>query len=222
MSNSTAGIYDAIGVGQLSKEVTANAYFDAVSPANLGGRRASLCSGLVWGWYGGTLQVDGGGTQIYLSSSNQFTCTASTTYYFEFTRAGVANFATGSFTPGNIPLYVIVAGTTSITSYTDYRAWAQPKNQTSKNLSGITSTGGTITLTEPQANCRYIKINGALGSNLSVVVPNDWEGIVYCANTGAFTTTIKTSGGAGIMVAQTKRALLFADGTDVVRVTADV
>lgn len=52
-------------------------------------------------------------------------------------------------------------------------------------------------------------------------MPNEWEGIVYCNNTGAFTTTFKTAAGAGVVVAQTKRAILLADGTNVVRVTAD-
>ena len=39
---------------------------------------------------------------------------------------------------------------------------------------------------------------------------------MFCNNSGAFTTTFKTSGGTGIVVAQGKRALLLADGTNVV------
>jgi len=85
----------------------------------------------------------------------------------------------------------------------------------------VAVTAADVTLTAAQAACRYLTTTGALTGNRAVIVPNDWEGIVYCNNTGAFTTTFKTSAGAGIVVAQTKRAHLFADGTDVVRITAD-
>jgi len=37
----------------------------------------------------------------------------------------------------------------------------------------------------------------------------------------AFNATLKASAGSGVLLAQGKRALLIADGTDVVRVTPD-
>ena len=58
MSNSTA-TFDPIVQSQASKEITANAYFDAVSPASSFGRRQSTSSGLTWGYYGATITVDG-------------------------------------------------------------------------------------------------------------------------------------------------------------------
>ena len=119
MSNSTAGIIDTIAQSQAGKETTANAYFDATSPATLFGRRAALCSGLTWGFYGGTISVDGVLTQVYLSSSNTITLTASTTNYVEATRAGVVSKNTTGFTPGSIPLYLIVVGASTVTSYVD-------------------------------------------------------------------------------------------------------
>ena len=78
-----------------------------------------------------------------------------------------------------------------------------------------------MTLTQAQTACRYLTTTGILTGNRNVIVPNEWEGIVYCSNTGAFTTTFKTSAGTGVVVAQTKRAILLADGTNVVRITAD-
>lgn len=218
MSNSTAGIYDAISASQMTKEVTANAYFDAVSPANFLGRRAAICSGLTWGFYGGTMPVDGVLTQIYLSTSNTTLLSASTTTYLELTRSGVINKATGSFTPGNIRLYEIVTDASTVTSYTDYRSWAH-LGMTSN--ASVAVTGADVTLTAAQASCRHLTTTGVLTGNRNVIVPNNWEGIVFCNNTGAYTTTIKTSGGSGVVVAQTKRAILYADGTNVVRVTAD-
>ena len=54
MANSSTHI-DGIISSQASKEVTANAFFDAASPATLYGRRQSQCSGLTWAYYGGNV-----------------------------------------------------------------------------------------------------------------------------------------------------------------------
>lgn len=220
MSNSTAGSLDPVLVGQQGKELKVNEFMDAAYPATLFGRRASLCSGLTWGFYGGTITVDGVLTQVYLSASNTLTLTASTTNYIESTRSGVVSKNTVGFTPGSIPLYQIVTGASTVTSYIDYRAWAQPQDMTSK--ASIAVTAADVTLSAAQARCRYLTITGVLTGNRNVIVPADWEGIVFCNNTGAFTTTIKTLAGTGKVVGQAKRACLIADGTNVERVTADI
>jgi len=190
-----------------------------MSVGALFGRRRSTTTLLTWGYYGGPMVVDGALTVI---ANGTVALSASATNYIEATRAGVVSKNTTAFTPGSIPLYTVVTDTTTVTvspGYTDYRAWAQPLHVTSKI--GVAVTTADVTLTAVQAACRYLTTTGALTGNRAVIVPNDWEGIVYCNNTGAFTTTFKTSAGAGIVVAQTKRAHLFADGTDVVRITAD-
>lgn len=215
MSNSTI-TYDPIVQSQASKEVTANAMFDALSPASFFGRRASTSSGLTWGYYGGTMLVDGALTQI---ANGTLALTGSATNYVEINRSGSISKNTTGYTPGSIPLYTIVCGASTAWPYTDHRAWVQPKDQTSNASVAVTSAD--VTLSAAQASCRYLTTTGILTGNRNVIVPNNWEGIVYCNNTGAFTTTFKTSGGAGIVVAQTKRAVLYADGTNVVRVTAD-
>jgi len=215
MSNSTI-TYDPIVQSQSSKEVTANAMFDALSPASFFGRRASTSSGLTWGYYGGTMLVDGALTQI---ANGTLALTGSATNYVEINRSGSISKNTTGYTPGSIPLYTIVCGASTAWPYTDHRAWVQPKDQTSNASVAVTSAD--VTLSAAQASCRYLTTTGILTGNRNVIVPNNWEGIVYCNNTGAFTTTFKTSGGAGIVVAQTKRAVLYADGTNVVRVTPD-
>lgn len=217
MASSTSNL-DLISESQAGKATTANELFNAGSPATLFGRRNSTSTGLTWGYYGGPMVVDGVLTTI---SNGTVSLSASTTNYVEATRAGVVSKNTTAFTPGQIPLYTVVTGASSVTSYTDNRAWVQPEQVTSKTSVAVTSTD--VTLTQAQAACRYLTTTGAItGANRNVVVPNDWEGIVYCNNTGAFTTTFKTSGGSGVVVAQTKRAHLLADGTNVVRITADV
>lgn len=85
----------------------------------------------------------------------------------------------------------------------------------------VAVTTADVTLTDAQASARYLTTTGALTANRSVIVPNNWEGIVFNNNSGAFTTTFKTSAGSGVAVGQGTRAILFADGTNVVRVTAD-
>ena len=217
MSDSTTNL-DLIAQSQASKEVTANALADAGSPATLFGRRASLCSGLNWFYYGGSMVVDGVLTTI-ANNAAALVMSASTTNYVEATRAGVVSKNTTAFTPGAIPLYTIVTGASSVTSYTDNRSWVQPSHMTSK--ASVAVTAADVTLTQAQAACRYLTTTGVLTGNRNIIVPTDWEGVVFCNNTGAFTTTFKTSGGSGIVVAQTKRAHLLADGTNVVRITAD-
>lgn len=216
----SASLLDLIAQSQSSKEVTANALFDAGSPATLFGRRAAGCSGLTWAWYGGVLLTDGSGYQI---ANGSIALTASSgNNYVEATRAGAVVKNNTAFTPGNTPLYVLFAGPTSITSYVDWRAWFQPKGMMSI-AQGVVVTNADVTLNENQARCEYLPVTGAIiGANRNVIVPNNWHGVVFCNNTGAFTTTFKTAAGAGIVVAQTKRAILLADGTNVVRVTADV
>lgn len=217
MSSSTS-LLDLLVQSQATKEVTANNLFNAGSTATLFGRRESLCSGLNWYYYGGYLLVDGVLTAI-ANNSSALVLTASTNNYIESTRAGVVSKNTTGFTAGSLPLYLAVTGSSTVTSYTDYRAFYQPRDMTSKASQAVTTAD--VTLTSDQARCKYLTTTGALTGNRNVVVPNDWEGVVYCNNSGAFTTTFKTSGGTGIVVAQGKRAILFADGTNVVRVTAD-
>lgn len=207
---------DLIIQSQASKEITANGLFNSASPAMLFARRENS-TGLTWYCYGGPMVIDGVLTVI--ANPAGIALSASTTNYIEATRAGVVSKNTTGFTPGSIPLYQLSTSAITVTSYTDYRAWVTPNHVTSK--ASVAVTAADVTLTAAQAACRYLTTTGALTGNRAVIVPNDWEGIVYCNNTGAFTTTFKTSAGAGIVVAQTKRAHLFADGTDVVRITAD-
>ena len=90
------------------------------------------------------------------------------------------------------------------------------------DTASVAVTSADVTLKGHEHCARYLTTTGVLTGNRNVIVPTDWEGLVYCNNTGAFTTTFKTSGGSGVVVAQTKRAHLMADGTNVVRITADV
>jgi hypothetical protein len=221
MASSTTNL-DLIAQSQASKEVTANALFDAVSPATLFGRRASLCSGLNWFYYGGVMLVDGVLTAI-ANNAAALVLSASTTNYIEATRAGVVSKNTVGFTGGSIPLYTAVTGASSVTSYTDQRAWVAPAFLPSNGSIAVTTAD--VDLTAPanasKARCSYLTTTGVLTANRNVIVPNSWQAVVFCNNSGAFTTTFKTVAGSGVVVAQGKRAMLVADGSNVVRITPD-
>lgn len=140
MSNSTT-LLDTIAVNQANKEAVVNALLDAASPAMLWGRHASACSGLTWGYYGG-LYVDSTATQHAIANGT-VTLTASTTNYLmaDATTGAVTANTTG-FTAGKVPLYSIVTGTTTVTSYTDCRSY-QPSAVLPTNV-GIYDVGGYV------------------------------------------------------------------------------
>lgn len=85
-----------------------------------------------------------------------------------------------------------------------------------------------ITLVDDEYYHKILEFTGALTGNITVFVPINyynqseaWQWTVFNNTTGAFTLTISTVAGAGILVAQGKRAILYCDGTNVVRVTPD-
>jgi len=137
MSNSTT-LLDTIAVNQSNKEAVANALFDAASPGMLWGRHASACSGLTWGYYGGTYMV---GTTANSIANGTVTLTASATNYVyaDPTTGAVAVNTTGVPT-GDIPLYTIVTGTATVTSYTDKRSY-QPSATANAGAGTVTSVG---------------------------------------------------------------------------------
>lgn len=119
MAGSTSNL-DLITTAQAQKEVTANALFDAGSTAMLFGRRASTSSALTWGYYGGPLLVSGVPTTI---ANGTVALTASSTNYVEASPVGVVSDNTVGFTVGATPLYTVVTGTSTVTSYTDRRVF---------------------------------------------------------------------------------------------------
>jgi len=59
------------------------------------------------------------------------------------------------------------------------------------------------------------------GRDVEVPVgPQQWT--VYNNTTGGFSVTVKTAAGSGIAITNGSRAIVYADGTNVVRVTSDV
>lgn len=219
MSGSSTNL-DLLYAGQAGKEISVNALLDAASPATIFGRRASTCAGLTWGYYGGTMLVDGALTAI---ANGTLTLTASQTNYIQATRSGVVSSNTTGFTAGAIPLYTAITGASSVTSYTDHRAWVQPAGVAGK-LARVMAADANITLTQAEAINNILQLTSSVSLTVTrnVVVPlapQQWT--VYNGTTGAQSLQFIGASGTGITVANGKRAILYADGTNVVRVTAD-
>jgi serine/threonine-protein kinase RsbT len=113
MADSTTNL-DLIQQSQTSKEVTANALYDATSPASLYGRRGSTTTGLSWGYYGGNFKSSPTGRQSV--ANGVVALTASTTNYVEAdtTTGAVSKNTTGFTSTGKIPLYKIVTAASEL------------------------------------------------------------------------------------------------------------
>ncbi len=84
----------------------------------------------------------------------------------------------------------------------------------------VSTTGGDTTLddadyTDDDGKKAVISVTGALVSNANIIIPNTSRRVFVINNTsGAYTVTVKTSGGAGKAVTQGTAALLHCDGSD--------
>lgn len=85
-------------------------------------------------------------------------------------------------------------------------------------LAGVLSLSvagtGSTTLTAAQAGAGVLVLTGALTGARTVVVPNTGRWIVRNATTGAFSLTVKTAAGTGVIIPQGTATEVFADGTN--------
>ena len=91
-----------------------------MSPAALFGQNKATTTGLTWGYYGGAVIVAGVPT---IKANATIALTASATNYIEYEPvAGTVGKNTSGWTSGSAPLYRIVVGASSITSWQDFRS----------------------------------------------------------------------------------------------------
>lgn len=83
-------------------------------------------------------------------------------------------------------------------------------------------TSADVTLTDDQARNAIITLTGTLTGNRALIVPTRTKiYVIYNNTSGAFTATVKTSGGSGIAVPQGGRMVVYCDGTNVVALNGD-
>ncbi|WP_191058393.1 hypothetical protein [Geminicoccus harenae] len=90
-------------------------------------------------------------------------------------------------------------------------------------LSSLNVSGNTnVTLGAQKAGAGVQVFTGVLTGNIAVIVPAEQKSwIVSNRTSGAFSLTIKTAAGNGVVVAQGKNAELWCDGTNVLQSTND-
>ena len=117
------------------------------------------------------------------------------------------------------PLYSVATGPANVTGYTDYRL--QAYQVCGKPAKGMTDANAILTRAEAENN--ILEFTGALTVQRNITVPlgaRQW--IVFNNTTGGVGLQFIGATGTGVVVAMGKRAIVYADGTNVVRVTADV
>lgn len=218
MADSTAKL-TKLTAAQAGKEISVNELMAALSIASPLARRQSS-SGLSWDYYG----ID----RWYINATattkanTTLTLTASSTRYVAADRALAVTDNATAFPPEKLALYKIVTGTATVTSYEDHR----DLHHINRFLYGrftLAMADANQTLTYGQAMAESMELTGALTALRNVVVPlvpRAWT--VFANTSGGFGVQVIGATGTGITVADGKRAIVECDGTNVVRVTADV
>lgn len=86
--------------------------------------------------------------------------------------------------------------------------------------SAITVDTADVTLTDAQHRSLYLDLSGTLTGNRAVVLKASQKGFWFVNNgtSGAYSVTVKPSGGSGVTVTQGAKAVVFSGGTAAVKI----
>jgi len=184
VANSTTNL-DQLVQSQASKEVTANALWDAMSQAATYGRRASTTSGLTWGFYGGRVILTGA-EQTTAIANGTVTLTASATNRVVALKAtGVVSTSTGITNWDSTDywrLYEVVTGTATVTSYTDHRP---------SSFQVIAASSSAASVVVPDGTERAITESQTFHSQASTE-DNDWHALAWSQELGRCVALART------------------------------
>jgi hypothetical protein len=218
MADSTTP-FGTIASGQGNQSSKANALFDAASPVAIYGYKYATTSGLTLGYHGGKITVNGVVTTI---ADGTLVMTASSTNYVEANPVtGAVSKNTTSYTPGHWRIGRAVTGTGSITTWYDdrYLCFGQQTRLQTKAF----PSDANYTLTQPEADVDVISITaGTISTTRDFIVPIAFPKVWTVINKTAQSVRIIGASGTGITIATVKTATVMADGTNVIRLTADV
>lgn len=211
--------FGTVATGQGNQTAKANALFDAVVPVAIYGLKAATTTGLTLGFHGGKLGINGVVTVI---SDGTLALTASSTNYVEVNPStGSISKNTTAYTPGYWRIGRAVTGTASITTWYDDRFLNFGK-QTAL-LTKAFPSDANYTLTAAEADVDVIKVSsGTITATRDLIVPIGFPKRWWIVNGNAQSVRLIGASGTGITVATGKSALVMADGTNVIRLTADV
>ncbi|MCA7901943.1 hypothetical protein LGM39_21465 [Burkholderia cepacia] len=192
MSNSST-LLDTLSATSSTKEATLNALFDAASPLLLWGRRAATTGGLVWGYYSGTYTSPAGVMQSVPDGTLTLAASA-TNFIFADPVTGAVSTNTSGFPATSFPLYQVVTGTLTASSYADVRSY-QP-NAISGSLRGGVNEGvgaGLIDTSSSTAASLVVKTLAA-GGNFSITDNGAGSLVLTCPGGTVTGASIEGSG----------------------------
>ena len=196
---------------QAQKEIIANLLFDAASPSMVWARNAQTSVGLIWGYIGGRVYING--SPVFIANGS-LTLTANQTVYLEVASNGSVSQNNLGFSVDKAPLYKIITNTTGVASYEDHRC-ATVLNRLFMARVSLSLAAGNLTLTQAQALCESLELTGVLTAARIVIFPNVARSYrISCTTTGAQTITLKTATGVGVNIADGQRRWVECDGTN--------
>jgi hypothetical protein len=210
--------FGTIASAQLNQTTKANSLFDAVCATAIYAMRSAATSGLTLGYHGGKITVNGVVTTI---ADGTLVLSASSTNYVEVNPStGAVSRTTTAYTPGYWRIGRAVTGTASITTWYDDRFLNFAK-QTAM-LTKAFPSDANYTLLAAEADVDVIKVSsGTITATRDLIVPIGFPKQWWIVNGNAQSVRIIGATGTGITIATTKAALVMADGTNVIRLTAD-
>ncbi len=182
--------------------------------------RPSTSGALTWG-YNGTDRWYINATAV-VKANGTIALTASSIRYVSVDRALALTEIATAFAPDKLALYKITTSGSAATAWGDHR----DPHHINRFLYGrfvLAMADANKTLTYEQAMCESMELTGALTALRDVIVPQvprNWT--VFANVTGGFGIRVIGASGTGITIADGKRAIVECDGTNVVRITADV
>lgn len=207
-----------VAAAQVSAEVPINENFTNLLWAELYARNPLTTTGLTWGYVGGQWPINGLPTTI---ANGTVALTASSTNYVGLSQAGTVVNTVTTRNPLHVPLFTVVTGASSITSYTDTRN-AKELQQQAYGIGTQAMADANQTLTQALALCDSLVTTGALTAQRNLVVPlvrRSWKVRNSCTGFGV---QVIGATGTGVVIAVGLAAIVECDGTNVLRVTADV
>ena len=211
--------FGTIAIGQGNQAIKANALFNASAPVAIYALKAATTTGLALGYHGGKISVNGVVTVI---DDGTLSLTASVTNYVEaHPLTGAVSKNSSAYTPGYWRIGRAVTGTASITTWYDDRFLNFGKQ--TWLLTKAFPSDANYTLTQPEAEADVISITaGVISTTRDFIVPIIFPKIWTIINNTAQSVRIIGASGTGITIATAKTATVMANGTDVIRLTADV
>ena len=211
--------FGTIAIGQGDQSTKANALFDASAPVAIYAKKYATTSGMALGYHGGKISVNGVVTVI---ADGTVTLSSSTTNYVEANPlTGAVTKNATAYTPGLWRIGRAVTGASSITTWYDDRFLNFAKQ--TWLLSMAFPSDANYTLTQPEAEADVISITaGTITTTRDFIVPITFPKLWTVINKTAQSVRIIGATGTGITITTLKTATVMADGTNVVRITADV